>query len=101
MTSKSIFPSRHTLTQRITVCLIGAVRLYQQTLHGFFGYGACRFTPTCSHYMIEALRVHGPWRGLKLGIWRILRCNPFCHGGYDPVPPATPSLKETHSHEQD
>ncbi len=71
-----------------TEALVAAVRFYQQTLHGFFGYGACRFTPTCSAYTIEALRVHGPVRGLALGAWRVLRCNPFSRGGYDPVPPA-------------
>ena len=47
----------------------------------------CRFTPTCSQYAIEAVRVHGILRGLALTSWRILRCNPWCRGGYDPVPP--------------
>lgn len=67
--------------------LVTTVRFYQQTLHGFLGYGSCRFSPTCSQYMIEALERHGPFKGLALGCWRILRCNPFCKGGYDPVPP--------------
>ena len=71
--------------------MVAAVRFYQQTLHSFVGYGSCRFTPTCSNYMIEALQVHGPVRGLGLGLWRILRCNPFTKGGYDPVPPGRPS----------
>jgi len=47
---------------------------------------ACRFTPTCSEYMYEAIRRYGAGKGLFLGIKRILRCNPFCKGGYDPVP---------------
>jgi putative membrane protein insertion efficiency factor len=47
---------------------------------------ACRFTPTCSEYMYEALQKYGPLKGLSLGIRRVLRCNPFCKGGYDPVP---------------
>ncbi len=47
----------------------------------------CRFTPTCSQYAIEALEVHGFFKGSLLAIWRILRCNPFGKGGYDPVPP--------------
>ena len=46
----------------------------------------CRFTPTCSQYMIQAIQVHGPAKGLLLGRRRILRCNPFGKYGYDPVP---------------
>lgn len=49
---------------------------------------SCRFTPTCSQYALEALRVHGALKGSCLTIWRLLRCNPFNrHVGYDPVPP--------------
>ena len=46
----------------------------------------CRFTPTCSAYAIEAFRKRGFFIGFILTVWRILRCNPFCKGGYDPVP---------------
>ena len=46
----------------------------------------CRFTPTCSAYAVEALEKHGAFFGLLLAVWRVLRCNPFCRGGYDPVP---------------
>ncbi len=46
---------------------------------------ACRYTPTCSHYAAEAVELHGA-RGLLLAAWRLLRCNPFSHGGFDPVP---------------
>ncbi|MBE6806232.1 MAG: membrane protein insertion efficiency factor YidD [Ruminococcaceae bacterium] len=65
--------------------LIGAVKLYQKCISPYFP-GCCRFTPTCSNYAIEALRVHGALKGTALAVWRILRCNPFCRGGYDPVP---------------
>lgn len=47
---------------------------------------SCRFTPTCSEYAIQALRKHGPIKGLALAVWRILRCNPWGGSGYDPVP---------------
>ena len=67
--------------------LIGMVLFYRTALHGFMGYGGCRFTPTCSEYMIQAIRLRGPFVGMALGLWRILRCNPFSRGGYDPVPP--------------
>ena len=66
--------------------LILLVRGYQVTLSPLLG-GACRFEPSCSNYMIEALTVHGPVKGTLLGLWRILRCHPFGRHGYDPVPP--------------
>ena len=47
---------------------------------------SCRFTPSCSQYTLEAIREWGVIVGIALGAWRILRCNPFCRGGYDPVP---------------
>lgn len=47
----------------------------------------CRFHPTCSQYALEAIEAHGVLRGLGLTCWRILRCQPLCKGGYDPVPP--------------
>ncbi|MCK5070521.1 MAG: membrane protein insertion efficiency factor YidD [Desulfocapsa sp.] len=47
---------------------------------------SCRFTPTCSCYAIEAIETHGTLRGLLFSLGRILRCHPFCQGGYDPVP---------------
>ena len=55
------------------------VRAYQKFLSPLLA--------TCSAYMIEAIEVHGVAKGLLLGIWRILRCNPFGKGGFDPVPP--------------
>ena len=50
----------------------------------------CRFTPTCSAYAAEAIMVHGPFKGVLLAAGRLLRCQPFCKGGYDPVPPRKP-----------
>ena len=47
---------------------------------------SCRFTPTCSQYAIEAIRKHGPFKGMYLAVRRILRCHPWGGSGYDPVP---------------
>ncbi|MCL2593818.1 MAG: membrane protein insertion efficiency factor YidD [Defluviitaleaceae bacterium] len=47
---------------------------------------ACRFSPTCSEYAFEAVSKHGVFKGAFLSVYRILRCNPFCKGGFDPVP---------------
>lgn len=49
---------------------------------------SCRFTPTCSAYAAEAIKLHGPFKGLYLSIRRILRCHPWGGSGFDPVPPA-------------
>ena len=66
--------------------LVSLVRLYQWTLRPFIG-AHCRFQPSCSHYAIEALRAHGAARGGALTVRRLLRCNPWHAGGWDPVPP--------------
>jgi putative membrane protein insertion efficiency factor len=66
--------------------LTGAVRAYQLTLRPVIGAN-CRFIPSCSDYALGALRTHGALRGTGLAAWRVLRCNPWCRGGHDPVPP--------------
>ncbi len=65
--------------------MIWLVRLYQKTISPIKP-SCCRFTPTCSAYAIEAFQKRGFFIGLALTVWRILRCNPFSKGGYDPVP---------------
>ena len=65
--------------------LILLVRAYQVTLSPLFS-GCCRFEPSCSNYMIEALKRHGVFKGLYLGIRRLLRCHQLGGSGYDPVP---------------
>ena len=65
--------------------LIKLVRLYQKYISPLRP-ACCRYIPTCSQYAIEALKEHGIIKGSALAIWRIMRCNPFCKGGYDPVP---------------
>ena len=51
----------------------------------------CRFYPSCSAYAVEAISTHGVFRGIGLATWRLLRCQPFNRGGYDPVPPPRPT----------
>ena len=66
--------------------LLGIIRFYQKYLSGAKGYSSCKYYPTCSRYAIEAIEEYGAFKGGRLAAWRILRCNPFSKGGYDPVP---------------
>ncbi len=71
--------------------LIALVQLYRYAISPLLP-GACRYTPTCSAYGLEALRTHGAWRGGYLTIKRFLSCHPWGGHGYDPVP------KDPHQH---
>ena len=64
---------------------IGLIKVYQWTLSPFMGFH-CRFSPSCSHYAIEAIRKYGALKGLLLGTKRIARCHPWGASGHDPVP---------------
>ena len=64
--------------------LIAMIRAYQRTAR--FRPPMCRFRPTCSEYMAQAIEKYGVMRGIAMGAWRILRCNPWSAGGDDPVP---------------
>ncbi len=66
--------------------LIVLIRGYQYFISPMLGQ-RCKYYPSCSAYTLEAIKVHGPFKGVGLGAWRILRCNPFSNGGFDPVPP--------------
>jgi len=75
--------------------LAAPIRFYRRRISPFKP-PTCRFRPTCSEYALKALQRHGALKGLLLSIWRVLRCNPFCRGGYDPVPPVgkwTPEVR--------
>jgi len=63
--------------------LIALVWLYRLVIRPLLP-AACRFTPSCSEYMIQALQKYGPIRGAAKGVWRICRCHPWNEGGYDP-----------------
>ena len=71
--------------------LIGLVKAYRLLLSPWLG-SACRFEPTCSLYAMDALRQHGALAGTYLTASRLLRCQPCCVGGHDPVPASKPRL---------
>jgi putative membrane protein insertion efficiency factor len=70
-----------TLPQRLA---LAAIRAYQVTISPLLG-ARCRYHPSCSRYAMQAISSYGILRGSLLAAWRLLRCNPFSHGGHDPV----------------
>ena len=66
--------------------MTGMIRFYQKYLSPLKGGATCKYIPTCSQYALEAIEKYGAIHGGLLAAWRILRCNPFSKGGYDPVP---------------
>jgi hypothetical protein len=67
------------------LALLGLIRLYQASLARTLPPNTCRFYPSCSHYGYQAIYKYGVLKGSLKAIWRLLRCNPFNPGGYDPV----------------
>ncbi|WP_296096294.1 membrane protein insertion efficiency factor YidD [Dialister sp.] len=65
--------------------LIGMIRFYRSFISPLKP-PCCRFTPTCSEYALQAIEKYGALKGSWLAVKRIIRCNPFCKGGYDPLP---------------
>jgi putative membrane protein insertion efficiency factor len=80
----------------IRTVLIALIRAYQYAISPLLGQ-RCKYYPSCSSYAIDALREHGAIRGLGLASWRLLRCNPFSNGGYDPVPERHPGCAHGHA----
>jgi putative membrane protein insertion efficiency factor len=81
--------TRHNPVQAV---ILAAIRWYQRSWspdHSwrkkYYPLGYCRFTPTCSEYAYESVAKYGTLKGVSLALWRIARCNPCSHGGYDPV----------------
>jgi putative membrane protein insertion efficiency factor len=66
--------------------LLALIRLYQATFSRTLPPDTCRFYPTCSHYGYQAIYKYGVLKGGLMAAWRVLRCNPFNKGGFDPVP---------------
>lgn len=67
------------------ICIV-LIKFYRKYLSPLKGRPCCRYYPTCSQYALEAYEKYGFFKGTLLTVWRILRCNPFSKGGYDPVP---------------
>ena len=74
--------------------MLAAIRFYQRHISPLFP-PMCRYYPTCSQYAVDAIKIHGAFRGFFLALFRILRCNILFPGGYDPVPP------KKHKHSED
>ena len=69
----------------IARAMMAVIRFYRRRISPCMP-PCCKYYPTCSQYALEAIRRYGALKGGALALWRLLRCNPFSHGGYDPVP---------------
>lgn len=76
--------------------LIKAIRFYQKYISANTK-PKCKYYPTCSQYAVEAIETHGALKGFFLSLWRVLRCNPFSRGGFDPVPEKNEKRKRGNS----
>lgn len=76
---------------------LAVLRFYRKHISPHFP-PMCRYYPTCSTYAVEAIEVHGAFKGGLLALWRLLRCNPLSKGGYDPVPPKRQDLDLSNRH---
>lgn len=74
------------LAKLVQTLAIGVVRFYRYAISPLLPR-SCRFHPSCSAYALQAIRLHGPWRGGWLAVRRIGKCHPWHDGGFDPVPP--------------
>ena len=75
-----------TLHRLLVAIVLAPVLFYRRVLSPMKRQPSCRFLPTCSEYAIEAVKTRGIFVGVGLAVWRVLRCNPLCRAGYDPVP---------------
>lgn len=74
--------------------LLALIRFYQTAISPWRP-GCCKYIPTCSNYAVQAIERFGAFKGTGLAVWRLLRCNPFSRGGYDPVPEKKHRHKKT------
>lgn len=75
-----------TIMKYVKILMIKLIKVYRKYISPLKGQGSCIYYPTCSEYALEAIEKYGAFKGGILAIKRILRCNPFVKGGYDPVP---------------
>ena len=80
-----VLPSAGGGCRKMKKILMGMIRFYRRQISPFLG-SHCRFSPTCSQYGLQAIEKYGALKGSWLTLKRLIRCNPFCKGGYDPVP---------------
>lgn len=80
----------------MTKLVISLLRAYQLIISPLLG-PSCRYYPSCSQYAIEAMKIHGVFKGSYLAVHRVLRCHPGCKGGYDPVPEITNQSRDNKS----
>ena len=81
------------IINRVPIFLISVYRSYFSPLLG----PSCRFYPTCSQYALDAFTTHNFFYAIWLTVWRVLRCNPFSKGGYDPIPPVGKKINSKES----
>jgi putative membrane protein insertion efficiency factor len=81
---KPEFRTRFGKFKPMGVILISLLKFYKAVISPWLP-PSCRFVPTCSEYAREAIELHGALRGTGMAVWRLLRCQPFCAGGHDPV----------------
>nr|CAC86910.1 hypothetical protein [Pseudomonas putida] len=80
-----LFAIKQVFLKLLTAVMVGCIRVYQYTISPLLG-PRCRFWPSCSSYTIEAIQVHGPFKGGWMAVKRIVKCHPGSPGGMDPVP---------------
>ncbi|MCB0839769.1 MAG: membrane protein insertion efficiency factor YidD [Bacteroidetes bacterium] len=83
----------------LSYLMLGLIRFYQVVISPFTP-ASCRYVPTCSHYAVEAIQKHGPFRGGWLALKRISSCHPWGGSGYDPVPDSLDNEKKTNLTEE-
>jgi len=91
----------HTIHRMLVAVVLLPVVFYRRVLSPMKRVPTCRYLPTCSEYAVEAVKTRGIVVGIALSIWRVLRCNPFVRGGFDPVPGSVPGPRcRVHAQEQ-